>query len=152
MLVVVLVLAGCGGGSKEGDAGRPVAGEGFAVQVRDGWSVRRGVRSLTAKNGAAIVSVTVFPLVKRFESQMFASVVPELDRVAAQLAAREGAKLSSSRTEKIAGRDARVYDLSRAGVAERIGFVLAGRREYQLYCRPTGDPCDLLFSSFSLGR
>ena len=33
---------------------------------------------------------------------------------------------------------------------KRIGFVLVGKREYQLFCRHAATACDLLFSSFTL--
>jgi hypothetical protein len=95
--------------------------------------------------------VTTFPLVKPYRPELFAKVVPELDRVAKQLAAQEHATITNPRTITIAGRKARAYDVVHpSGPEERIVFVLSGPREYQLYCRNAGDVCDRLFGSFRL--
>jgi hypothetical protein len=90
-------------------------------------------------------------------------VVVELDGVASRLAERlaPDAARSPGRTQVIAGRRARVYDIvyTREGARrlERVAFVLNGRREYQLLCRwDSDDPeegeeaCMLLLSSFRL--
>lgn len=126
-------------------------GPGFRFEAPAGWSVVRAGRSTQARSGAALVSVTTFPLARPYEPSLWSKVLPELDRVARELAAREDGRLEHARTEEIAGRKARVYDIARAGADERIAFVLDGRREYQLFCRSPGDPCDGLLASFSLG-
>ena len=152
-LTALLLLAGCGGGggASKQEVTQGFRGQGYRAQAPQGWEIRRGLRSVTARRSASLVSVTVFPLVKRYRPGLFDQIVPELDRVASQLARREGATVSSRRTEKVAERDARVYELARSGAKERIAFVLAGRREFQLYCKPSTDhACDLLFSSFRI--
>jgi hypothetical protein len=86
-----------------------------------------------------------------YRPALFARVVPELDRVAKEVADREGAKVSGARTVTIAGRKARAYDIVHdGGPEERLAFVLHGPREYQLYCRDAGDVCDGLLESFRL--
>lgn len=106
---------------------------------------------MTARSGGALVSVTRFRLRRRYDSSMFAAAVPELDRVAAGLAADDGTKLTSRSTALVAGRRSRVYRYRDT----RLGFVLVDRSEFQLLCRSPGggDPggaCALLFSSFGV--
>jgi len=87
--------------------------------------------------------------------------VPELDRVAAELARELAGRVEASRTIVVGGSRARQYELgyTRGGksLVERITFVLAGQREYQLLCRweaakakPMRTPCAELVSSFRL--
>jgi hypothetical protein len=121
------------------------------VSVPKGWSTAVRGNGVTARSGDALVSVTRFRLQRRYDSSMFATAVPELDRVAAGLAADEGARLTSRSTTLVAGRRARVYRYRNT----KIGFVLVDRFEYQLLCRSPGggDPagaCALLFSSFGI--
>jgi hypothetical protein len=150
-LVLAFALAGCGGsaGPKQA-AGKRVAAAGFSFEAPAGWPVTRTPASVAAKQGAAIVSVTTFRLARRFRPALWPQVVTELDRVAQQLAARVHGKVRSAVTRTIARRRARVYEIVRAGEDERIGFVLNGRREYQLYCRGAGAACDTLLASFTL--
>ena len=112
--------------------------------------MQRTARAVEAHEGSALVSVTVFRLAKPYEPALWPKVVPELDRVAQQLAARVQGKVESSETRMIAARKARAYAISRSGEDERIAFVLDGRREYQLYCRGAGSACDTLLETFTL--
>ena len=123
-----------------------VRGQGFSFRVPRGWEVERPRNEVVARRGAALVSVTRFPLLKPYDPARFDAVAKELDRVAGQLAQRAGSSLSSSETVTVADRKVRAY---RYG-DQRIGFVLEGRREYQLYCAHAGAACDLLFASFTL--
>ena len=145
------ILAGCGG-SSQSDTTRTVAGNGYRFEVpQSGWEVSRRLRVLEARDGDKLVSVTTFPLVKPYRPELFAKVVPELDRVARQLAAQENATITNARTLMIAGRKARAYDVVHpSGPEERIAFVLSGPREFQLYCRNAGDVCDGFIESFRL--
>lgn len=112
---------------------------------------------------AETVAVSTFRLARPFRPEIWRRAVKELDRVAKQLGERlsPGAEVSPGRTERVAGRRARVYDIryERAGrkLVERVAFILRGRREYQLLCRwdaeepRTGeDACAELFRSFRL--
>lgn len=121
-------------------------GDGFSFQIPSGWEVERPRDAVVARRGGAVVSVTRFPLLKPYDPSRFDAVAKELDRLARQLAQRAGTPLSSGATVEVAGRKIRAY---RYG-DRRIGFVLEGRREYQLYCVQPGAACDLLFSSFTL--
>jgi hypothetical protein len=153
LAVVALVLgaSACGGsGEKSAAPERTVSGPGYNFAAPAGWRVARTGRSTQARSGAELVSVTIFPLARRYDASLWPKVVPELDRVARELAAREGGRVEHGRTEEIADRNARVYDIVREGADERIAFVLEGRREYQLFCRSPGGSCDRLLASFSL--
>jgi hypothetical protein len=152
LVPAVAFLAACGGSSQP-EATRIVAGNGYRFEVpQAGWVVSRRPRVTAVRDGDRLVSVTTFPLVHSYDPAMFDEVVPELDRVANEVAVREQAKVANGRTLTIAGRKARVYDIAHdGGPEERIAFVLSGPREYQLFCRDAGDVCDGLLRSFSLG-
>jgi hypothetical protein len=141
--------AGCGGGGKTTATKlRVVDGNGFYFAAPRSWQVRRQARTVEARSGTQLVSVTTFTLPRAYTPSQWQKAVPELDRVAAKLAADEKATITSRETTQVAGGRARAYELDRGGVAERIAFVLHDRTEFQLYCRDAGDACDRLFSSF----
>lgn len=145
------LLGGCGGAAKKAAiAPRHLAGDGFAFDAPADWSVTRGARSVAARGGGEVISVTTFRLARAVTPALRANAVAELDRVAAKLATQEGGKVEHPRSDRVAGREARVYDIARSGGDERIAFVLVGRREYELYCRGTGPPCERLFASFRI--
>jgi len=154
---LVLVLAGCGGGGAKQPpaAQRIVRGAGYSISVPPGWTVTRTGRSAQARDGESVVSVTTFKLARPYTDTLFAKVSGELDGVASRLAHAEGGKLTKSETVTLAGRRARAYTIDRRGRQERIAFVLAGRREYQLFCRyerasRAEAACSSLFMSFRL--
>jgi len=136
-----------------------VAGPGFEASVPAGWTVQRTARAVGARRGSALVSVTAFTLLKPYSPALFARVAQELDGVAAKLASESNGTLTERATTTVDGRRIRAYRFSgRASggppYEERIGFVLQGKREYQLLCQAAtgaGDPdgaCALLFASF----
>ena len=96
--------------------------------------------------------MTTYTLQKPYRPALFTAAARELDRVATQLAAQAGQKVTERQTVEVAGQKIRVYRFG----AMRIGFVLVGRHEYQLLCQqPAGaqDPdgaCALLFKSFAV--
>jgi hypothetical protein len=144
---LLFILSGCGGSSqKSGPTGTGVRGPGFRFEVPAGWTVRRQAGAVTAHHGGQLVSVTRFSLRKPYDPGRFDEVAKTLDSVADRLAKAAGSTLSESETTTVADRKVRAY---RYGT-RRIGFVLDGRREFQLFCTQTGDACDLLFSSFTL--
>jgi plasmid stabilization system protein ParE len=164
LAAALLALAACGGdGATEP---RGVVGNGFSASVPGDWDVTVSVRRLRAtpsEEAVERIEVATFRLARRYRPSLWPEVVTELDGVAAQLAQRLGrdAARSPGRTEVIASRRSRVYDIAYSrdgeGRVERVAFVLAGRREFQLLCRwNSGDPgegeeaCALLFSSFTL--
>ena len=101
---------------------------------------------MVARQGTGLVSVTAFPLVKAYDVGKFDAAAKELDGLAARLAEQAGTTVSKSETVTVAGRRIRAYDYG----GRRIGFVLVGKREYQLFCVRAPAACDLLFRSFTL--
>jgi hypothetical protein len=164
LLPLLLGFSGCGG--SDAVEPRTVPGNGFSVAVPGGWETAVGIRRVRAapsEDAVERVEVATFRLARAYRPELWPKVVVALDGVASQLAERLAADAARSpgRTQLVAGRRARVYDIaySRDGEhrVERVGFVLDGRREYQLLCRwDADDPdegeqaCDLLFSSFRL--
>jgi hypothetical protein len=156
-LALLFILSSCGGsGGSSEQLAQELRGRGFTVQVPQGWQVLRKPNRVTARKGDALVSVTLFPLVKPYDPAKFAAVAKELDGVAATLAARAGGTLTDRATATVAGRKIRAYRYTHGDLGLRLGFVLDDKREYQLLCQaPTaqGDPddaCTLLFDSFTL--
>jgi hypothetical protein len=120
--------------------------------------VSRKGSQVQAAQGARLISVTRFPLQRRFRPELWVKVVPELDRAAAAVARQQQGMVSGSRTVTSAGQRARSYDVAytREGkqLVERIVFVLRAKEEYLLLCRYErgGDTeaCDALLTSFKL--
>lgn len=165
VLAATLVLAACGGTAKNAQpAGNAVVkGIGFTFEAPTGWTTKSTGMATEARRDAAgrtMVSATAFTLLKPYSSKLFARAARELDGVVAKLAAQSKSKLAESKTIMVDGQKVRAYRFtvhppSGPSFAERIGFVLLGRREYQLLCRApvgSGDPdggCALLYSSFT---
>jgi hypothetical protein len=169
-LIVVLAmpfaLAACGGASKQDrPAGSAVVkGSGFQFEAPSGWTTKTSGGSTEARLDAAgrtMVSATAFTLLKPYSPKLFDRAAKELDRVAAKLALQSKSKLSESKTVTVDGKKIRAYRLtvhpaSGPSFDERIGFVLLGKREYQLLCRApvgSGDPngaCALLYATFKM--
>lgn len=128
------------------------------------WRVRHethGANAQSRRNPPAIVSAATYRLGKTYAPSEFGAAAKELDGVAARLARAAGGKVTESETTTVDGRKVRAYrfgaTVSGAGAyADRVAFVLAGRREVQILCQApagAGDPdgaCALLFSSFTL--
>jgi hypothetical protein len=146
-LVGLFILSACGGSGQETAAqGLRVRANGYSFERPRGWEVERPTDAVVARHGDELVSVTRFPLRKAYDPARFDGAAKELDRLAARLADRAGTSLSASDTVTVAGRKIRAY---RYG-DKRIGFVLEGMREYQLYCVRAEAACELLFSTFTL--
>jgi hypothetical protein len=155
-LVLLFILSACGGSAKPVVTAPTTArGPGFGFSVPRGWIVRRTTTSLAARKGPSLVSATVFTLLKPYNPALFGRAAKELDGVAAKLAAQAGTTLAESTTTTVDGRKVRAYRFASHTVQTKIGFVLAGKREYQLLCElrvGAGDPdgaCALLFATFS---
>lgn len=121
-------------------------GDGYAFEALPGWRVSRPPDGVVARSGEALVSVTRFPLRQAYDESQFDTVAKTLDGVAAKLAKAAGTTIATAETVTVADRKVRAYTYG----SSRIGFVLAGRNEYQLFCAPAGAACDLLFDSFTL--
>ncbi len=122
------------------------------------WEVSRKGREVQAAQGTRLISVTRFPLLRRFKPALWEKVVPELDRAAAAVASQQRGAVSGPRTVTVGGQKARRYDVAYTGegkqLVERIAFVLRGKTEYLLLCRyergGSTDACDGLLTSFRL--
>jgi hypothetical protein len=158
-LAVFSILAACGGAGKStARVTHEVRGDGFTVQVPEGWKVSRaGKGTLAARRRDRLVSVTSFRLLKRYDPGKFAAAAKELDGIAAKLAAQAGGDLTEKTTTTVDGRRVRAYRYPEGASQIHVGFVLVGKREYQLLCRlPAGGAdldgaCALLFASFTVG-
>ena len=151
-LALLSILTACGGSGKHAGPGRIVAGPGYTYTVPAGWKVIHTQQSTTAAGGGSVVSVTVFSLRQPYAPALFARAAAELNRVAARLVADSHGRLTESITTTLAGQKARAYRYSTPAYEARVGFVLSGRHEYELFCRDAKDPaCALLFTSFALG-
>jgi hypothetical protein len=156
-MLALLLVAGCGGGGRP-QAERLVRGTGYTFSAPADWKIARPAREVRVTKGIAIVSVTRFPLLRSYRPALWASVVPELDRAAEEVAAQQSGSVTSRKTVKIAQRDARRYDIAYEHegkeLVERLGFVLQGKTEYLLLCRYErgGDTeaCDRLLATFTL--
>jgi hypothetical protein len=154
----LLACAGCGtgGGSKP----RVVRGDGFRFDAPADWRVVQRGRTLeaAAPAGPELLWVTRLRLLHPYRPALWGAVVPELDRVAGELAREVAGKVEDSRTVVVAGRRARRYEIRfvRDGGTrvEHIVFLLEGRTEYQLLCRVGSggdDLCGRFFAAFALG-
>jgi hypothetical protein len=135
-----------------------VTGTGFTFVAPAQWAVLRKGSLVEAAQGTQLVSVTSYPLTRRFRPELWSKVIPELDRAAAAVARQQQGTVSGSRTITIAGQKARSYDVAYTGegkeLVERIVFVLRGKSEYLLLCRyergGATEACDGLLTSFRL--
>ena len=150
MVVLALILAGCGGAGSSN--WQQVRGSGFRFQAPVGWKVV----GATASNGPIDrVQVNEFRLVHAYVHAKRVATARELDGVAARLAQQLKGKVSSRRTLEVNGLDARWYAIDHEGLTEEFTFVLRRQHEYELLCRrATGaddTACRELLTSFRVG-
>jgi hypothetical protein len=165
VLILAFLAASCGGSAKHAQSAAlaTVHGPGFHFQAPAAWTATQSGTTAVARRDAAgdtFVSSTAFTLSKRYRPALFDRAAKELDKVAANLASQGHGTLTHSETVTVDGSRIRVYRLTVRPAAgktydERIGFVLVGKREFQLLCRApagAGDPdgaCSLLYSTFT---
>ena len=164
--MVPILASSCGGSAKPASAGasRSVAGPGFAFSVPHGWVAKHGRMTVVARGSggtdAPLVSATAYRLARPYSPALFAKAAKELDGVAAKLAQASNGKLTESVTTTVDGQKIRAYRFTahpagRQASDDRVGFVLEGKREYELLCSApagSGDPngaCALLFATFA---
>ena len=147
-LALLFILAACGASKEETrTTSIGVRGEGYVFDAPQGWKVSRPRDAVVARAGDSLVSVTHFPLRRAYDQSQFGVAAKALDAVAARLAKAAGSTIDKAETVTVSNRKVRSY---RYGT-RRIGFVLAGRNEYQLFCsQQQSAACDLLFGSFTL--
>jgi hypothetical protein len=157
LILPLLAVAGCGGGAHGSPTSKVASAPDLRVRFTTlpTWRVQAGARRLTATDGTGLVWVQAFPLAAPYRPALFAEAVPQLDARVQQIAQQEQARVTSSETVTLTGRRGRSYTLERSGhPSERIGFVLIGRREYELYCRLANagakQACDELFTSLKV--
>jgi hypothetical protein len=151
-LALLFILSACGGGMQpKASSTRVLRGQGFTFSVPAAWRASVGTGVVAARRGSAAVSVRTFRLVKRYDPAHFGAAAKELDGIAEKLAAEAKTSLAGKETTTVGGQKIRAYTYG----TTRIGFFLAGRREYQLLCRlgpgrrDSDGACALLFSTFS---
>src|SRR5882724_1687529 len=113
LAVTLLVTAGCGGGSAT--KGSVVKGPGFTFVAPAQWTVSRKGSQVQAAQDARLISVTRFPLLRRFRPELWDKVLPELDRAAGAVARQQQGTVAGSHTVTIAGQRARSYDIAYTG-------------------------------------
>jgi hypothetical protein len=157
-MLALLLAAGCGSGGGA-PAEQVLRGTGFAFSAPSAWKVTRSTGEVGAAQGLSVVSVTRFPLLRPYRPELWATVLPELDRAAEAVARQQDGTVTDRETVTIAGRDARRYEVAYEHegkqLVERLGFVLRGQTEYLLLCRyergGDTDACDRLLATFTLG-
>src|SRR6185437_5662469 len=98
-LALLFILSACGGSTTTtASPAQGVRGTGFTIEAPAGWQVARTARVVTARRGSALVSVSVFPLVKAYDPAIFDRAAKELDGVARRLAERAGGTITESKT------------------------------------------------------
>jgi hypothetical protein len=152
--VIILAAAACGG--EDNAAAEVVSGTGYRFEAPADWVVERSGRTLSVAptDGEAAISVTSFRLARPYRPRLRRQTEAELDEVAERLAGELGGTVERRATITIAGRTGREYRFAGASdETRRIGFVLSGRREYQLLCRGNESgaaACERLFATFRL--
>jgi hypothetical protein len=156
-IALLFILAGCGGSATtQAAATKIVTGQGFRFEAPAGWRVSRPQDAVRGRNGSALVSVTSYKLLKPYDPELFDQAAAELDRSVKRLVQQAGGTLVETKTTEVAGRQVRDYRYVAKGFATRLGFVLEGKREWQLLCRARAeddDPdgaCKLLFETFTV--
>ena len=164
--MVPVLAASCGGSAPPARTGasHTVSGPGFTFAVPQGWTATQAGKAVVARppqdTSGTLVSATEYRLVQPYTPALFALAAKELDGVAAKLATASGGTVTESVTTTVDGRKIRAYRFTahlagKPSTDNRIGFVLEGRREFQLLCQAppgSGDPdgaCALLFGTFA---
>jgi hypothetical protein len=150
LLLLCLILAGCGGGGSP--KWQEVRGDGFRFNAPADWTVS----GATASSGAVDrVEVVVFRLLRPYDPARRLAVGRELDGVASRIVQQLKGSIVQRSWVAVGSHDARAYAIDYGAKTAEITFVLRGRSEYQLLCRrpKSGDDtaCRELTASFRLG-
>jgi hypothetical protein len=155
VLVVIVILAGCGGAGKGEPSTQVVQGAGFRFAAPAAWTLERGRESVAAVGeDPDRVEVRTFRLVKPYRPQLFDAAARELDAVVARIADQLSGRVTSRDTIRVSGRRARTYRIDYGDRTQELTFVLKGMLEYQLLCRRSAngdeEACRRLVRSFTL--
>jgi hypothetical protein len=154
LLVVTLILAGCGGAGSHKAQPQTLEGPGFRFQAPAGWTRERTRREVSARRDSDLVQVASFPLVRPYTSALFGRVAGELALRMKGVAEQSGGTIIGTHTVTVSGIRSHAYDVRVADHVDEYTFVLDGMHEYQLLCRrrssDSGAFCDALLRSFAL--
>jgi hypothetical protein len=154
LLVTAVILAGCGGSGAKEQPAQSLRGSGFSFDAPAGWRIERSSRRVTAANGAELLQVASFPLLRPYSHGLFAKVEKELAARMHQIAAQSGGTVSGPSTVTADGIRAHSYEVKAGDIVDEYTFVLRGRHEFQLLCRrraaSSGDTCKQLLASFAV--
>jgi hypothetical protein len=155
VLVLALILAGCGGSGAAKQQWQHVSAGSSSFQAPLGWKVSRHGSETVVSSGAELVQVAAFPLVRAYTPSLFTKVETELRARMTAVAEQTGGTLAGHSTVTAAGIRSHLYDVRVGDHVDEYVFVLRGLREFQLLCRRKSssgtDVCDRLVSSFALG-
>jgi hypothetical protein len=150
LLLVALILAGCGGSAHV--ESQVVRGAGVAFEAPAGWKVARSARTVSASHDSQLLQVSTFPLVKSYSDALFDKVKRELDVRMQAVAKQLGGTVTGSTTVTAGGIRSHSYAVAAGKDVVEYTFVLQGKREDELLCRrpsSTGDgTCKHLLATF----
>jgi hypothetical protein len=149
LLLLTVILAGCGGSAAPKQQWRVVELRSFRFQVPKGWKATVGKDRYSARHGADFVDAESFPLARVYRPALFDKVEVELGARMAQVAKQTGGTVSASRTVTPGGIRSHAYDVKVGKRIDTYTFVLRGKRELQLLCSADAAVCDHLISSFT---
>jgi hypothetical protein len=151
-LTVAIIVSACGSSAKPQP--QIVAGTGFRFAAPAGWTVQKGLTTVTAAKGDQFVRVLVFPVAKAYTPKLFALLGAELKVRMTALAKQTGGTVEGTGVATADGIKSHVWRVKTDGSLDEYTFVLRGRREYQLLCRRStgGDnaACVQLVTTFRL--
>ena len=153
LILVVLILAGCGGSGEPKAQYQLVKRDGISFLAPAGWEVEHSARGSAASRGSELVQVSTFPLVRPYTAALFDRVASELDLRMKTIAQQTGGTLAGRKTVTAGGVKSHRYDVKVDGHVDQYTFVLIGKREYQLLCRASTSSsdafCSQLLTSFN---
>ena len=153
LLVVTLILAGCGGSSEPKAKFESVGGKGFRFQAPVGWTVKAVPSGIGASSDSELVQVATFLLVRAYDPALFDKVAGELAVRMQAIAKQTGGTLGKAETVTPGGIRSHSYRVDVGDHVDQYTFVLRGKREYQLLCRRRSSSsdafCKQLIASFT---
>lgn len=151
-LTVAIIVSACGSSAKP--QAQIVAGTGFRFSAPAGWTVQKGLTTVSATKGDQFVRVLTFPVGKVYTPKLFAALGAELKVRMTALAKQTGGTVAGTGVATADGIKSHVWRVRTGDSLDEYTFVLRGRREYQLLCRrPSGGDdaaCVQLVSTFHL--